>query len=107
VFRPAPRPAARLAAAALFAVLGLTAFHTAQGQLHSDDADPIVNCGVQCIDGGSSTPQGAEGSQHGSPGVLSGDVVTPPIHVPVNDCTDGSPAAPRLNPAVGSGCATP
>ncbi|MFE3323853.1 chaplin [Streptomyces sp. NPDC059176] len=47
---------------------------------------------------------GAEGSAGGSPGVLSGNVVQVPLHVPVNLCGNGINAIALLNPAFGNTC---
>ncbi|MET8291448.1 chaplin [Streptomyces sp. NPDC051639] len=48
---------------------------------------------------------GAEGVAMGSPGVLSGNVIEVPVHVPVNLCGDSIDVIGLLNPAFGSGCA--
>ncbi|MFG2477299.1 chaplin [Streptomyces fagopyri] len=47
---------------------------------------------------------GAEGIAMGSPGVLSGNVIEVPVHVPVNLCGDSVDVIGLLNPAFGSGC---
>ncbi|NUS14291.1 MAG: chaplin [Streptomyces sp.] len=47
---------------------------------------------------------GALGAAVGSPGVLSGNVVEAPVHIPVNLCGDTVDVAGALNPAVGSVC---
>ncbi|SHI22819.1 chaplin [Streptomyces sp. 3214.6] len=47
----------------------------------------------------------AQGAAVGSPGVLSGNVVQVPIHVPVNICGNTISAAGLLNPAFGNTCA--
>ncbi|MFG2883987.1 chaplin [Streptomyces sp. NPDC048297] len=49
---------------------------------------------------------GAEGAAVGSPGVLSGNTVQAPIHVPVNACGDTVDVIALLNPAFGGGCAS-
>ncbi|MCY0947594.1 chaplin [Streptomyces antarcticus] len=46
----------------------------------------------------------AEGAAIGSPGVLSGNVVQVPIHIPVNICGNTINAVGALNPAFGNVC---
>ncbi|MFG2293806.1 chaplin [Streptomyces sp. NPDC048603] len=46
----------------------------------------------------------AEGGAYGSPGVLSGNVVQAPIHVPVNVCGNTVNVIALLNPAFGNTC---
>ncbi|MEW2632225.1 chaplin [Streptomyces sp. NPDC048389] len=48
---------------------------------------------------------GAHGSAVGSPGVLSGNGVQLPVHVPVNVCGNTVNVVGLLNPAVGNSCA--
>ncbi|RFU87241.1 hypothetical protein DSC45_09300 [Streptomyces sp. YIM 130001] len=48
---------------------------------------------------------GAQGAAVGSPGVLSGNVVQAPIHVPVNVCGNTVSVIGLLNPAFGNTCA--
>ncbi|MFF7307639.1 chaplin family protein [Streptomyces sp. NPDC008137] len=47
---------------------------------------------------------GAKGAAIGSPGVLSGNVVQVPVHVPVNVCGNTVNIVGLLNPAVGNEC---
>jgi hypothetical protein len=47
---------------------------------------------------------GAEGAAVGSPGVLSGNVVQVPVHVPVNVCGNSIDVIGLLNPAFGNTC---
>ena len=47
---------------------------------------------------------GAEAAAVGSPGVLSGNVVQVPIHVPVNVCGNTIDIIALLNPAFGNTC---
>lgn len=47
---------------------------------------------------------GAEGAAVGSPGVLSGNVVQVPVHVPVNLCGNTVDIIALLNPAFGNAC---
>ncbi|MGW7099654.1 chaplin [Streptomyces sp. NPDC054838] len=46
----------------------------------------------------------AEGAAIGSPGVLSGNVVQVPIHVPINICGNTVNVVGVLNPAFGNVC---
>ncbi|MGI5454918.1 chaplin [Streptomyces sp. CA-249302] len=48
---------------------------------------------------------GAQGEAVGSPGVLSGNVVQVPIHIPVNVCGNTVSVIGLLNPAFGNHCA--
>ncbi|MEU9091985.1 chaplin ChpH [Streptomyces sp. NPDC087901] len=47
---------------------------------------------------------GAQGAAIGSPGVLSGNVVQVPVHVPVNVCGNTISVIGLLNPAFGNAC---
>ncbi|MEV7070210.1 MULTISPECIES: chaplin [unclassified Streptomyces] len=47
---------------------------------------------------------GAQGAAVGSPGVLSGNVVQVPIHVPINVCGNTINVIGALNPAFGNAC---
>jgi hypothetical protein len=47
---------------------------------------------------------GAAGAAVGSPGVLSGNVVQIPVHVPVNVCGNTINVIGLLNPAFGNAC---
>ncbi|MGY3200706.1 chaplin ChpH [Streptomyces sp. TE5632] len=47
---------------------------------------------------------GAQGAAVHSPGVLSGNVVQAPVHVPVNVCGNTVSVIGLLNPAVGNVC---
>ncbi|MEE1798494.1 chaplin [Streptomyces sp. NPDC101062] len=48
---------------------------------------------------------GAEAAAIGSPGVLSGNVVQVPVHLPVNLCGNTIDVVGLLNPAFGNQCA--
>ncbi|MEU0671750.1 chaplin [Streptomyces sp. NPDC006172] len=48
---------------------------------------------------------GAQGAAVGSPGVLSGNVVQVPVHIPVNLCGNTVNIGGALNPAFGNTCA--
>jgi hypothetical protein len=47
---------------------------------------------------------GAQGAAVHSPGVLSGNVVQVPVHIPVNVCGNTISAIGLLNPAFGNTC---
>ncbi|MFE2035836.1 chaplin ChpH [Streptomyces scopuliridis] len=47
---------------------------------------------------------GAQGAAIGSPGVLSGNVVQIPVHVPLNVCGNTISVIGLLNPAFGNVC---
>ncbi|MEV7070224.1 chaplin ChpG [Streptomyces sp. NPDC091972] len=47
---------------------------------------------------------GAQGAAAHSPGVLSGNVVQVPVHVPVNVCGNTVDIIALLNPAFGNQC---
>ncbi|PBC76520.1 small secreted domain DUF320 [Streptomyces sp. TLI_235] len=48
---------------------------------------------------------GAHGVAVGSPGVLSGNLIQVPVHVPVNVCGNTLSVIGLLNPAFGNSCA--
>jgi hypothetical protein len=47
---------------------------------------------------------GAQGGATGSPGVVSGNAVQVPIHVPVNVCGNSIDIIALLNPTFGNPC---
>ncbi|MFF3327099.1 chaplin [Streptomyces sp. NPDC002889] len=47
---------------------------------------------------------GAQGAAVGSPGVLSGNVIQAPVHVPVNLCGNTASVVGLLNPTFGNAC---
>ncbi|MDF3297586.1 chaplin [Streptomyces tropicalis] len=47
---------------------------------------------------------GAQGTATNSPGVLSGNVIQVPVHVPVNLCGNTVNVIALLNPAYGNAC---
>ncbi|MFF4345076.1 chaplin [Kitasatospora sp. NPDC001540] len=55
--------------------------------------------------GVASASAGAEGVAAGSPGVLSGNLIQVPVHVPVNLCGNTVSVVGALNPAFGNSCA--
>ncbi|MFI9269423.1 chaplin [Kitasatospora sp. NPDC052896] len=55
--------------------------------------------------GAAAASAGAQGVVANSPGVLSGNGVQVPVHVPVNLCGNSVNVIGALNPAFGNGCA--
>ncbi|MFE5404455.1 chaplin [Streptomyces sp. NPDC056580] len=47
---------------------------------------------------------GAEGVAANSPGVIAGNAIEVPVHVPVNACGDSVDVIGALNPALGARC---
>jgi hypothetical protein len=47
---------------------------------------------------------GAQGAAVGSPGVISGNVIQVPVHIPVNLCGNTVSVVGLLNPALGNTC---
>ncbi|AKH81524.1 chaplin [Streptomyces sp. CNQ-509] len=58
----------------------------------------LAGAGVAAADAG------AQGAAVQSPGVLSGNVVQAPIHIPVNACGNTVNVVGLLNPAFGNTC---
>ncbi|GAA1221235.1 hypothetical protein GCM10009665_09270 [Kitasatospora nipponensis] len=54
--------------------------------------------------GAASASSGAEGAATNSPGVLSGNAVQVPVHIPVNLCGNTVDVIGALNPAFGNTC---
>ncbi|MER7849225.1 chaplin [Kitasatospora sp. NPDC096077] len=61
----------------------------------------LAAAGVASAHGGAA----AEGAAVGSPGVVSGNSVQVPVHVPVNLCGNTVSVIGVLNPAFGNHCA--
>lgn len=62
--------------------------------------------GVIAVTGGyAQADAGAGSAATNSPGVLSGNSVSVPVHVPVNACGNGVDVVGLLNPAFGNSCA--
>ncbi|MEV6737653.1 chaplin [Streptomyces sp. NPDC051104] len=62
--------------------------------------------GVLAVTGGyAHADAGANGSATNSPGVLSGNLIQAPVHVPVNVCGNTVNVIGLLNPAAGNTCA--
>ncbi|MCY0945494.1 MULTISPECIES: chaplin [Streptomyces] len=51
-----------------------------------------------------SADAGAQGIAAGSPGVLSGNLIQVPIHIPVNACGNTVSVIGLLNPSFGNTC---
>ncbi|MFF9347256.1 chaplin [Streptomyces sp. NPDC014734] len=47
---------------------------------------------------------GAEGAAIGSPGVISGDAIQIPLHIPINLCGNSVDIIGLLNPSLGDTC---
>ncbi|MCX4750128.1 chaplin [Kitasatospora sp. NBC_01287] len=60
----------------------------------------LAGAGVASATGGA----GAEGAAVNSPGVVSGNVVQVPVHIPVNVCGNTVSVIGLLNPAFGDTC---
>ncbi|WP_433548405.1 chaplin family protein [Streptomyces sp. CA-294286] len=62
--------------------------------------------GVLALGGGHAhADSGADGTASNSPGVLSGNSLQVPVHVPVNACGNTASVVGVLNPAMGNACA--
>ncbi|MFJ6831928.1 chaplin [Streptomyces sp. NPDC091209] len=66
----------------------------------------VVGTGAVALSGAglAMADAGAQGGAVGSPGVLSGNVIQVPIHVPVNVCGNTINVVGLLNPAFGNTC---
>ncbi|MFI9805881.1 chaplin [Streptomyces sp. NPDC052301] len=67
----------------------------------------LTSAAVAAVAGGAgvaSADSGASGTAANSPGVVSGNVVQVPIHVPINVCGDTVDVIGLLNPAFGNTC---
>ncbi|MEU6510766.1 MULTISPECIES: chaplin [unclassified Streptomyces] len=67
----------------------------------------LTSAAVAAVAGGAgvaSADSGAIGGAANSPGVLSGNVVQVPIHVPINVCGNTVDVIGLLNPAFGNTC---
>ncbi|MCX5260741.1 chaplin [Streptomyces canus] len=60
---------------------------------------------IAAAGGAAHADSGASGSSANSPGVLSGNTVSVPVHVPVNVCGNTVDVVGVLNPAMGNSCA--
>ncbi|MFF4898564.1 chaplin [Streptomyces sp. NPDC001068] len=68
----------------------------------------LSTAAVAAVAGGAgvaAADSGANGAAAHSPGVLSGNVIEVPVHVPVNVCGDTVDVVGLLNPAFGNTCA--
>ncbi|MES5820998.1 chaplin [Streptomyces sp. S3(2020)] len=67
----------------------------------------LTSAAVAAVAGGAgiaAADSGANGTAAHSPGVLSGNVVQVPVHVPVNVCGNTVNVIGLLNPAFGNTC---
>ncbi|MGW1540266.1 chaplin [Streptomyces sp. NPDC002309] len=60
---------------------------------------------IAAVGGHAHADSGASGSSANSPGVLSGNTVQVPVHVPVDVCGNTISVVGILNPAIGNSCA--
>ncbi|MEU1306523.1 chaplin [Streptomyces shenzhenensis] len=68
----------------------------------------LTTAAVAAVAGGAgvaAADSGAQGAAAQSPGVLSGNVVQVPVHVPVNLCGNTVDVIALLNPSFGNVCA--
>ncbi|MFD5425683.1 chaplin [Streptomyces sp. NPDC127084] len=65
----------------------------------------MVTGGAMAAVGAAHADSGAQGGAAGSPGLISGNTVQIPVHVPVNVCGNTVNVIGALNPAVGNRCA--
>ncbi|GAA2713377.1 MULTISPECIES: chaplin [Streptomyces] len=56
------------------------------------------------VSGGAVADSGAKGAAVGSPGVISGNVIQVPIHIPINICGNSIDIVGLLNAASGNVC---
>ncbi|MEU3845354.1 chaplin [Streptomyces sp. NPDC028635] len=61
--------------------------------------------GAMALTGAAYADSAADGTAAGSPGLISGNTVQLPVHVPVNVCGNTVSVAGVLNPAAGNRCA--
>ena len=74
-------------------------------QLKKTAAVSAAVLGVVLAGAGSAAADGtATGAANNSPGVLSGNLVQVPVHVPVNLCGNSIDVIGALNPAFGNSC---
>ncbi|MFD7440291.1 chaplin [Streptomyces sp. NPDC059909] len=64
----------------------------------------MVTGGALAAAGAAHADSGAHGSATGSPGLISGNTIQLPVHVPVNVCGNTVNVVGLLNPAVGNSC---
>ncbi|MFD7922838.1 chaplin [Streptomyces sp. NPDC059740] len=67
----------------------------------------VAAAGCAVVLGGAgiaSADAGAHGAAVGSPGVVSGNVIQVPVHIPVNVCGNSINVIGLINPAFGNTC---
>ncbi|RKT08511.1 small secreted domain DUF320 [Streptomyces sp. 3211.6] len=67
-------------------------------------ATVLAAVGILGATGSAVADANANGAAIGSPGVLSGNVVQVPIHIPINVCGNTINVIGLLNPAAGNTC---
>ncbi|MFF4044668.1 chaplin family protein [Streptomyces sp. NPDC001816] len=65
----------------------------------------VAASGAMAVAGSAYADSTANGSTAGSPGVISGNTIQLPVHVPVNVCGNTVNVVGLLNPAAGNSCA--
>ncbi|TVZ77769.1 chaplin [Streptomyces sp. BK340] len=75
------------------------------GLLNPAAGNACANTGGAGGAGGNSAQAAAEGKTADSPGVISGNTIQLPVHVPVNACGNTVNVVGLLNPAAGNSCA--
>ncbi|MGW8374748.1 chaplin [Streptomyces sp. ODS28] len=68
-------------------------------------AGTLAAAAVLATAGGAAADSGAQGAATGSPGVISGNTIQIPLHVPINLCGNTIDIIGLLNPAFGNNCA--
>ncbi|MFJ3877789.1 chaplin [Streptomyces sp. NPDC090077] len=67
-------------------------------------ATVLAAAGILGAGGAAVADSNANGFAVGSPGILSGNVVQVPIHIPINVCGNSVNVIGLLNPAAGNTC---
>ncbi|MCX5192487.1 chaplin [Streptomyces sp. NBC_00249] len=67
-------------------------------------ATVLAAAGILGASGAAVADAHAEGLAVGSPGVLSGNVIQAPIHIPINVCGNSVNIIGLLNPTLGNVC---
>ncbi|MER6738109.1 chaplin [Streptomyces puniciscabiei] len=64
----------------------------------------LAAAAILASSGAAFADSGAEGAAVGSPGVVSGNVIQAPVHVPINACGNSIDIVGLLNPTFGNVC---
>lgn len=87
-------------AAANTAAADTAAANTTEANTSANGAAADAAAGATAAGGASAVSEA-----HGSPGILSGNTLSIPVHAPINVCGDSVDVVGLLNPAFGSSCA--